>query len=41
MEHSFPKRSPLQAEDAMELLDICLTITYFQFEDKVYQQKRV
>jgi hypothetical protein len=23
----------------MELLDICLTATYFQFEDKFYQQK--
>jgi hypothetical protein len=23
----------------MELLDICLTTTYFQFEDKFYQQK--
>jgi hypothetical protein len=23
----------------MDLLDICLTTTYFQFEDKFYQQK--
>jgi hypothetical protein len=23
----------------MELLNICLTTTYFQFEDKFYQQK--
>jgi hypothetical protein len=25
----------------MELLDVCLTTTYFQFEDKFYQQKEV
>jgi hypothetical protein len=31
---SFPGRSPLQVEDVMELLDICLTTTYFQFEDQ-------
>jgi hypothetical protein len=37
--HSFPERSTLQVEDVMELLDICLTATYFQFEDKFYQQK--
>jgi hypothetical protein len=23
----------------MKLLDICLTTTYFQFEDKLYQEK--
>jgi hypothetical protein len=34
----FP-RTPLQFEDIMGLLDICLTATYFQFEDKFYQQK--
>jgi hypothetical protein len=33
---SFPEHSPLQVEEVMELLDIC--ITYFQFEDKFYQQ---
>jgi hypothetical protein len=38
---SFPERSPLQVEDMMELLDICLTVTYFQFEDKFYQHKEV
>jgi hypothetical protein len=26
---SFPERSPLQVEDVMELMDICLTTTYF------------
>jgi hypothetical protein len=36
---SFPERSPLQVEDVMKLLDICLTATYCQFEDKFYQQK--
>jgi hypothetical protein len=30
---SFPERSPLQVED------ICLTATCFQFEDQFYQQK--
>jgi hypothetical protein len=39
MDHSFPERSSLQVEDVMELLDICLTTTYFQFEDKFYQKK--
>jgi hypothetical protein len=38
-DHSFPERSSLQVEDVMELLDICLATTYFQFEDKFYQQK--
>jgi hypothetical protein len=37
-EPSFPECSPLQVEEVMELLGICLT-TYFQFEDKFYQQK--
>jgi hypothetical protein len=36
---SFPERSHLQVDDVMELLDICLTTTYFQFEEKFYQQK--
>jgi hypothetical protein len=35
---SFPERSSLQVEDAMELRGICLTFTCFQFEDKFYQQ---
>jgi hypothetical protein len=39
MDPSFPECSPLQVEDIMELLDICLTTTYFQFDDKFYQQK--
>jgi hypothetical protein len=33
---SFPERSPLQFEVVMELLDICLKTTYFQFHDKFY-----
>jgi hypothetical protein len=36
---SFPERSPLQVEDVMELLDMSLKTTYFQFEDKFYQRK--
>jgi hypothetical protein len=36
---SFPGRLPLQFEEVMELLGICLTITYFQFEPKFYQEK--
>jgi hypothetical protein len=28
----FPERSPLQVEGVMELLDIGLTTTHFQFE---------
>jgi hypothetical protein len=36
---SLPERSPLQVEDVMELLDICLKTMYFQSEDKFYQQK--
>jgi hypothetical protein len=39
MDRSFPERSALQVSDKMELLDICFTATYFQFEDKFYQQK--
>jgi hypothetical protein len=39
MDRSFPERSALQVADKMELLDICLTTTYFQFEDKFYKQK--
>jgi hypothetical protein len=39
MDGSFPERSSFQVEDIMELLDICLTTTYFWFEDKFYQQK--
>jgi hypothetical protein len=38
MDPSFPEHSSLQVEDAIELLDVCLT-TYFQFEDEFYQQK--
>jgi hypothetical protein len=36
---TFPEHSSLQVEDVVELLDICLTTTYFQFDDKLYQQK--
>jgi hypothetical protein len=39
MDPSFPEPSPLQVEDIMELLDICLKTMSFQFEDKFYQQK--
>jgi hypothetical protein len=39
MDPSFPECSPLQGEDVMELLDICLKIMYFQSENKFYQQK--
>jgi hypothetical protein len=35
----FPECSSLQAEDIMELLDICLTTTYFQYDDTFCQQK--
>jgi hypothetical protein len=38
MEPFFPEGSPLQVEEIMELLGICLA-TYFQFEDKFYKQK--
>jgi hypothetical protein len=37
---SFPECSTLQVEDIIELLDICLTTTYFKLEDKFYQQKK-
>jgi hypothetical protein len=37
---SFLECSSVQVEDVMELLDICLTTTYFQFQDKFYQQKK-
>jgi hypothetical protein len=36
---SFLERAPLQVEDVMELLDICLKTMYFQFEDTFDQQK--
>jgi hypothetical protein len=36
---SFPERSLLQVDDVMELLDVCLTMTYFQYDDNFYQQK--
>jgi hypothetical protein len=36
---SFPERSPFQVEDALELLDIGLSTTHFQSEDKFYQHK--
>jgi hypothetical protein len=32
-------RSPLKIDDVMELLEVCMETTYFQFEDKFYQQK--
>jgi hypothetical protein len=36
---SFLERSPLKVGGAMELLDVCLTTTYLQYEGKFYQQK--
>jgi hypothetical protein len=39
MDPSFPECSPLQV-DVMELLYICLTTMYFQFEDKFYEQEQ-
>jgi hypothetical protein len=33
------ERSPLQVEAIMELLDVCLRTTYFQVDDKFFQQK--
>jgi hypothetical protein len=36
----FPRMLTFTTSDLMELLDICLTTTYFQFEDKFCQQKK-
>jgi hypothetical protein len=33
------ERSPLQVEAIMELLEVCLSTTYFQVDDKFFQQK--
>jgi hypothetical protein len=33
------ERSALQAEAIMELLEVCLKTTYFQLDDKFFQQK--
>jgi hypothetical protein len=33
------ERSALQIEDIMELLEVCLRTTYFQVDDKFFQQK--
>jgi hypothetical protein len=38
---SFPESSPSEVDDVKELLDVCLTATYCQFEDKFCQQKEV
>jgi hypothetical protein len=38
---SFSEFSSLQVDDGMELLDISLTVTYFKFEDKFYQQEEI
>jgi hypothetical protein len=35
----FLEHSPLKVDDAIELLEVCMKTTYFQFEDKFYQQK--
>jgi hypothetical protein len=39
MDPSFPECSPLQVENIMELLYVCLTTTYIQFKNKSYQPK--
>jgi hypothetical protein len=36
---SLPELSLLQAEDIMEVMDICSTTTYLQFEGTFYQQE--
>jgi hypothetical protein len=38
MDSTVSDRSPLQVDDVMELLEVCMKTTYFQFEDKFYQQ---
>jgi hypothetical protein len=38
-DHTLTEQSSLEVEDIMELLDVCLTTTYFQVDDKFFQQK--
>jgi hypothetical protein len=37
--NTLAKRSVLQVEAVMELLEVCLITTYFQVDDKFFQQK--
>jgi hypothetical protein len=39
MDHTLSEHSPLELDGVMELLEVCIKTTYFQFEDKFYQQK--
>jgi hypothetical protein len=39
MDPSFPECSHQQVLDVIELLDICLKTTYFQFEEKFFRHK--
>jgi hypothetical protein len=39
MDPSFPECSHQQVLDVIELLDICLIATYFQFEQKLFRHK--
>jgi hypothetical protein len=39
MDPSLPEHSSIQVDDIVELLDICLTTIYFQFEDEFHQKK--
>jgi hypothetical protein len=38
-DNTLAERSILQVEDIMELLEVCLRTTYFQVDDKFFQQK--
>jgi hypothetical protein len=38
-DHILTERSSLEVEAIMELLEVCLTTTYFQVDDKFFQQK--
>jgi hypothetical protein len=39
MDSTLLERSPLQVADVMQLLEVCMKTTYFQFHAKFYQQK--
>jgi hypothetical protein len=39
LDDTLPNQSSLQNEDIMELLEVCVRTTYFQVEDRFYQQK--
>jgi hypothetical protein len=39
MDHTLSECSPLELDGVMELLEVCIKTTYFQLEDKFYQQK--